>query len=272
MEVMIQRWHLLRVDYAFAVIVPCLLALYVNHLSLLAAVDILLGFFFFTITGNTLNDLIDSRNPTDEDTQHRLEGFRWKEIATICIMSFLLGFGMFLRMITQHWITGVLLGGIIILVVLYCLFKRIPIVNQILLAISHILLPYLMIKIDADQASPLFTIGELLLVATIMLFAIAGQTVHEVIDGDAITRWSSRFIQRYILVCAVGALVSGLVSFWYLHEWFFFPFFFLPCGIIYIFRHPTHPSKKIKDIGIILGNLVMIYFLGLQLIQEFSPV
>ncbi len=269
---MIQRWQLLRVDYAFAVIVPCLLSLYLNHLSLLAAMDILLGFFFFTITGNTLNDLIDRRNPTDEDTQRRLEGFRWKEIATICIMSFLLGIGMFLRTITQYWITGILLGCIIILVVLYCLLKRIPIINQVLLAISHILLPYMMIKIDADQAFPLFTLGELLLLGAVMLFAIAGQTVHEVIDGDAITRWSSQFIQRYILLCAVGSLVCGLLSFWYLQVWLFLPFFFLPCGILYIFRHPAHPSKRIKDIGIIIGNLVMIYFLGLQLIQEYSPV
>ena len=44
---------------------------------------------------------------------------------------------------------GVILVIIIALVVIYCFQKRIPIVNQIFLGVSHVFLPYLMIKIDS---------------------------------------------------------------------------------------------------------------------------
>ena len=92
-----RRLDLLRIDYAFAVIVPCLFAIYYNHYNLFDHLDIIGGFLLFTITGNTLNDAIDMRNPNEKETIERTRGFHWKEIAAIGIISFVFGMMLFLR-------------------------------------------------------------------------------------------------------------------------------------------------------------------------------
>ena len=56
------------------------------------------------------------------------------------------------------------------MVVIYCLKKSIPILNQILLGISHIVFPYLIIQVDA-QADPLISTVEWFLMFTFLSFA-----------------------------------------------------------------------------------------------------
>ena len=57
-----KRLDLLRLGYLFSVLVPCLLAIYLHDLVLWEYLDIIFGFFFYAITGNTLNDVIEKRN------------------------------------------------------------------------------------------------------------------------------------------------------------------------------------------------------------------
>ena len=77
---MSRRIDLLRLDYAFSVIVPCLLALYFNNLTVRSHLDIIIGFLLYAITGNTINDAIDMRDPNENDTLERVKGYHWKEI------------------------------------------------------------------------------------------------------------------------------------------------------------------------------------------------
>ena len=60
-----RRLDLLRLGYAFSVLIPCLLAISLHNLLIWDYLDIIFGFFFYAITGNTLNDVIDTRNPEE---------------------------------------------------------------------------------------------------------------------------------------------------------------------------------------------------------------
>ena len=86
------RFGLLRLDYTFSVIIPMLMAIYLNRLNPFNHIDILIGFLFFAITGNTWNDVIDMRDPNEVETLKRVEGYHPKEIFTIgfCIHEVLL--------------------------------------------------------------------------------------------------------------------------------------------------------------------------------------
>ena len=53
------RIEVLRLDYLFSVILPCLLAIYINHLHIIDYLDIIFGWGFLGITGNLLNDIKD---------------------------------------------------------------------------------------------------------------------------------------------------------------------------------------------------------------------
>ena len=66
-----KRIELLRLDYLFSVLLPCILAIYINKFEVMNHIDILIGFSFLGITGNTLNDVIDSRNPKEIETIKR---------------------------------------------------------------------------------------------------------------------------------------------------------------------------------------------------------
>ena len=130
---MSRRIDLLRLDYAFSVIVPLLLAIYFNKLNLFDHLDIIVGFTLYAITGNTLNDAIDMRDPNEIDTLERTKGYHWKEIMAVAIIAFMFGTILFFRTIKVHPINGLYLVLTIIMVVVYCLKKAIPIFNQILL-------------------------------------------------------------------------------------------------------------------------------------------
>jgi hypothetical protein len=255
-----RRLNLLRLDYAFSVIVPLLFAIYYNHYNLFDHLDIIMGFLFYAITGNTLNDAIDMRDPNEKETIERTQGFHWKEIMAIGIISFLFGSMFFIRTILAHPINGLFLFLTIAMVILYCLKKAIPIFNQILLGISHIIFPYLMIKADAS-ADPLLSLNEWLLMLCFLFFAFSGQVVHEIIDGDAISRLSLKTQQKVVIISSSLTVIVGIIISIVIQDYYFLPFAFIPLGSIYTFRTPTKSTQGVKDVGIIMGNIIMFYFL-----------
>ena len=129
------------------------------------------------------------------------------------------------------------------------------------------LLPYFMIKVDAGL--PLIDLTfELPLLIAFFAFALTGQFVHEVIDSDALTRYFSlRQCQIIIWVSSLISLVLGIWAFFILNQYYFFPFVFLPIGTMYTFRRPTKSTQGVKDIGILIGNFLLIYFICLITLQ-----
>lgn len=267
---MSRRIDLLRLDYIFSVVVPCLMAVYFNDLNLFAHLDIIGGFCCYAITGNLLNDAIDSKDPTEVETIERIEGYRTKELTAMALLAFLFGSALFIRPISAHPVNGAILVLIIAMVVVYCVkLKPVPIINQILLGASHVLLPYLMIKIDADQ-TPLLSVTDWVLLLTFFAYAVTGQIVHEAIDGDAITRFSLRTQQVVVWTASWITIAMGIAATVYLQMYQFLPFVFIPLGTLYIFRKPKKQEPGVKDVGIILGNVILFYFLVLILQKTFT--
>jgi len=265
---MASRFGLLRLDYTFSVIVPMLIAIYLNRLNPFRHIDILIGFVFLAITGNTWNDVIDMKDPNEVETIKRVEGYHPKEIFTIGAVTFFLGLTLLLRTCIQHIINAIFLVIIIISVLIYCKWiKPIPFVNHILLGTSHMLLPYFMIKVDAgltlldfEQEGPL--------ILAFIAFALTGQFVHEVIDGDALVKhFSLRKCQILIWIFSIITLILAIWAFLIIPNYYFLPFVFFPIGTIYTFRKPTRSTKGVKNVGILIGNFVMIYFLCLITLQ-----
>jgi 4-hydroxybenzoate polyprenyltransferase len=259
-----RRIDLLRLDYAFSVIVPCLMAVYFNKLNLFNELDIIVGFLLYAITGNLLNDAIDVKDPGDVETAARVEGYRAKELAAMALLSVLFGTFLFIRTCIEHPLNIVFLIATVIMVIGYCVkFKKWVIVNQILLGISHVVFPYFMIKVDGG-VQPLFTTTDLVLLLTFFAFAYTGQIVHEIIDGDSITRFSMETQRWVVLVSSFVAIGVGIwanIVIWPNWGYVFVPFIFIPFGTIYIFRRAKPVPKGVKDVGIVLGNIIMVYFL-----------
>ena len=262
------RFGLLRLDYTFSVIIPMLIAIYLNNLNIFLHLDIIVGFLFLAITGNTWNDVIDMRNPNETETLKRVEGYHPKEIFTIGAVSFFLGITLLLRTCLQNLLNAIFLIIIIVMVLLYCVWiKQIPFLNHIMLGASHMLLPYFMIKIDAGLPLLDFEV-ELPLLIAFFAFALTGQFVHEVIDSDALTkRFSLRQCQIIIWISSIISLILGVWAFIILEQYYFFPFVFLPIGTMYTFRRPTKSTQGVKDIGILIGNFLLIYFICLITLQ-----
>ena len=94
---MSNRIGLLRLDYIFSVVTPMLIAIYLNGLNPLDHIDIIVGFAMLAITGNTWNDVIDMKDPTEKETLQRVEGYHPREIFTIGLSTFVLGVVLLLR-------------------------------------------------------------------------------------------------------------------------------------------------------------------------------
>jgi hypothetical protein len=226
----------------------------------------LAGFSFYAITGNTLNDVIDMKNPNEKETLKRVKGYGRKEIGTLSIASFLLGTMCFLNVILANPLLSIYLIVIVILVIIYCLFKFLVIINHIILGISHIVLPWFMIKINAGDISygflPNLSLYELLILLSVAIVAYTGQMVHEMIDGDSLAKLSPKMSQLVIWTACLISLSITIVSLIITHYLIFLPIIFFPIGILYIFRIPRINllgRTSLKDIGIILGNLILIY-------------
>jgi 1,4-dihydroxy-2-naphthoate octaprenyltransferase len=267
------RFGLLRLDYTFSVVIPMLMAIYLNRLNPFNHIDILIGFLFLAITGNTWNDFIDMKDPTELETLKRVEGYHPKEIFTIGLVSFFLGITLLLRTCIQHLLNAILLVVIISMVLLYCVWlKPVPFLNHIMLGASHMLLPYFMIKIDAGL--PLIDVkSELPLLIAFYAFALTGQFVHEVIDSDSLTKhFNLRQCQIIIWISSIISMILGTWAFIILEQYYFFPFIFLPIGTMYTFRRPTKSTQGVKDIGILIGNFLLIYFICLITLQMVAVI
>ncbi len=265
---MSKGFKLLRLEYIFSVIIPCLLCIYLNSYDITSQIWILAGFGFYAITGNTLNDAIDMKDPNEKETLERVKGYNRKEILVLALASFLLGTMCFLNPILIHPILGVYLTIVVFMVIFYCLFKSLVIINHIILGISHIILPYFMIKINAGDTFmnifPEMELFESLILAAIVAVAFTGQMVHEMIDGDSLAKLKPKTSQLVIWVACIISLSITIISFIITQYIIFLPIVFFPLGIIYIYRKPRTDllgRTSLKDIGIILGNLMLVYLI-----------
>ena len=265
---MSKGFKLLRVEYIFSVIIPCLLCIYLNGYDIVSHIWILAGFSFYAITGNTLNDVIDMKDPNEKETLERVKGYGRKEIAVLAIASFMLGTMCFMNDILVNPILGFYLAIIVFMVVFYCMFKKLVIINHIILGVSHIILPYFMVKINAGDTFinflPHMELYESLILAAITAVAFTGQMVHEMIDGDSLAKLKPRTSQLVIWVACLISLIIAIISFIITEHWIFIPILFFPLGIMYIYRIPRTSllgRTSLKDIGIILGNLMLAYMI-----------
>jgi hypothetical protein len=123
-----------------------------------------------------------------------------------------------------------------------------------------------MIKIDANIYS--IGVGEFTFLIAFFTFAVLGQLVHEVIDNDAIrNHLSLRQCQIVIWIFSILTLILGSIAFVLLLEWYFIPFLFVPFGTMFTFRRPTTSTQGVKDVGIIIGNFLLVYFICLIILQ-----
>ena len=267
---MSKGFRLLRAEYIFSVIIPCLLCIYLNDYDIKSHIWILSGFVFYAITGNTLNDVIDMKDPNERETLERVEGYTRKEILVISIASFVLGTTCFMNEILENPLLAIYLILIVFMVVFYCFFKSLVIINHIILGISHIVLPWFMIKINARDIVltflPEIELSESLILASIICVAFTGQMVHEMIDGDSLSKLKPKTSQLVIWVACIISLIIAFVSFIITKYIVFIPIVFFPIGITYIFRTPRNNllgRTSLKDTGILLGNLMLAYIIVL---------
>ncbi len=231
----------------------------VDHIWILA------GFAFYAMAGNTLNDFFDVKNPKDKETQERLQGYSRKEIFALFLCNFMLGSTCFMNPILERPILVVYLALIVVLVVLYCLFKSLVFVNHIMLGVSHMFLPWFMIKINAGDVAlnvfPALSLNEWLILFCASSAAFCGEMLHEQIDGDSITRFSLKTIQKIVWVSAILSLILGINSLIITKYFIFFPFVLFPFGLMYIYRKPKdlQGRSSLKDVGIIMGNLAFAF-------------
>jgi len=252
------RIELLRLDYLFSVIVPCLLAVYINHLSISVYLGVIFGWSFIGITGNLLNDAIDKDREID---------YSAKELGTIAIISFILGITLMIDTFKRAPVTIIFALCSIFLVIGYCvLLKKFAIINKFVLVTSHIVFPYLMIRflsLAIEMTPQPISLGEIMLLLTFLVFSFSGQVIHEAIDQEAIQSYSQRKIQIIVQIASILTLIFGIYAIILLKYYYLFPFIVVPIGPMYIYRKPRVPGKHVKDVGIIIGNLIMIYILVL---------
>lgn len=265
---MSKGFRLLRIEYLFSVLIPCLLCIYLNNYNVMSHIWILAGFGFYAITGNTLNDVIDMKDPNEKETLERVKGYTRREIGVLGISSFFLGTMCFLNDIVVRPLLAIYLALIVIMVVFYCLFKNLVIINHIILGISHIFLPYFMIKINAGDIIlnyfPNLLLSEWLIITSVTSAGFVGQMLHEMIDGDALARLKPKSSQIVMWVSSLIALGFSLFSLIITQLIILLPIIIFPIGVIYIFRKPRNDilgRTSLKDTGIILGNLILLYII-----------
>jgi hypothetical protein len=103
---------------------------------------------------------------------------------------------------------------------------------------------------------------------TFFSFAFTGQVVHEIIDRDSISRLSLKAQQLTVIISSIITIIVGIIAVIVTQLVYFIPFCLIPIGSIYTFRKPTTSSRGVKDVGIILGNIIMVYLLVLILVNH----
>jgi len=127
-----------------------------------------------------------------------------------------------------------------------------------------------MIKINAGDIAlfffPNLALSELLVLLSIASVGYTGQMLHELIDGDSLSRLSPKMSQLVIWITSWISIVIIILSLVFTQNIIFLPIIFFPFGILYIFRKPRTDllgRTTLKDVGIILGNLILIYIIVL---------
>lgn len=248
---------LLRLEYLFSVLFPCFVALLINGLELIPNyLAMIFGWAFLGIAGNVINDIIDK----DRDLPYTN-----KEMASVAICSFMLGLTLMLRYLIFNPINLTLFILAIALVLAYCLWlKKLPILNKFALVFSHLIIPYLIIKI------PLFWepgfILEIFILFGMFFLGVSGQVVHEVIDDESSSKFSRKSIQITVLVtaglsvvCFILFLIFSIVLMIFFWSYLFIPFLIPPIGAAYMFRAENKPRKTTKTVGVVIGNLLLVY-------------
>jgi hypothetical protein len=125
-----------------------------------------------------------------------------------------------------------------------------------------------MIKINAEDVFmnvfPYMELDESLILTAITAVAFLGQMVHEMIDGDSLAKLKPKTSQLIIWIVCIISLGIAVISFIVTKKLIFLPILFFPLGIMYIFRKPRTDllgRRQLKDIGIILGNLMFVYMI-----------
>jgi hypothetical protein len=123
-----------------------------------------------------------------------------------------------------------------------------------------------MIKVNAGDIImnffPAMELNEWLILASIISVAFTGQMVHEMIDGDSLSKLKPNVSQIVILIASIISLIVISISFIITQYLIFLPIVFFPFGIMYIFRKPRNDllgRSSLKDTGIILGNLMFAF-------------
>ena len=86
--------------------------------------------------------------------------------------------------------------------------------------------------------------------------------LHELIDGDSLSKLAPKKAQIVIWITCIISLIIGIGSILITQDLLFLPIIIFPIGILYIFRKPRDNllgRTSLKDTGIILGNLVLVY-------------
>jgi 4-hydroxybenzoate polyprenyltransferase len=250
------RWSAIRLDYLFVVVIPCLIALYTNKtvpgFTFLGHLKTILGWVFLGIAGNVINDMVDK----DRDT-----GWRGKELAAVALGSIALALLCFADAVAANPLNAAWIATAIGLILVYNLgMKRIPLASGFVQVFAEICMPYFTIHVPDDPA-------EWLWLASLYLFGVLSQFMHEALDRDALAqRFTQARVRAIVILFSVLTLASGSVLFILTLDFNILPFAFVPAACIYIFRVPRASSGNIKSIGIILGNFFMVYFVVLLVV------
>ena len=241
----------LRLDYLFSVLIPVFFAIYINDLPILNYIKLIGGWIFIGISGNLLNDI------KDQDRDLPFTNNHLKAMFLICLF-----FGVLLMLDTfiANYLNLVFFLITVILVVLYCLkIKKYPIINKFVLVFSHIILPYLIIKIPVFGNPEFF--GEISLLIGVFFFSFASQIIHEISDAEAFTKFSKKISRILILSFSIISIVFFIFTIILFLDIYLIPLVAAPIGIIFLFRIPITPNSTHKKAGILVGNLLLFYII-----------
>lgn len=243
----------LRVDYLFSVIVPVLLAVYINDLIIFNYIKLIGGWIFIGIAGNLLNDAID---------QDRELIFTRNHLLSMFLISLCIGILLMLDTFISSLFDLMLFSIAAILVVLYCVkLKKYPIINKFVLVFSHIIIPYLIVKFPI-YTDPLFW-SEIFVLVGIFFFGFAAQVIHEVSDEEAFKKYANKSTRIIIILFSVISIIFSTITVILLYDIYLIPLIFPSIGMIILYRRTTTPSTVHKKAGILVGNLLLFYFIFL---------
>jgi len=212
----------------------------------------ILGWAFLGIAGNVINDAVDKDHET---------GWHVKELAAIALGSLALSLLCFIDAVIANPVNAAWIVIAIVLVLSYNVgLKKIPLASGFLQVLAEVCMPYFTIHVPSTPI-------EWLWLVALYFFGVLSQFMHEAIDKEAITkRFTPAQVRTIVFLFSILVLGAGSLLFLLTLDMNILPIAFVPVACIYIFRVPrTSAASNIKNVGIILGNFFMIYFLVLIL-------